>query len=260
MPSLLFIVSTGRTGTLSLADIFTTLGVRARHEPGPRWLRNVSNAYVTGRISLGSAVRLLRLARRHLVRNPGRTYVESSCLIYGLVEPLLTLFPEASVVQIVRDPRTYVRSAANWGAHRFAGRALNVLPFRRLAPPQFEPLSLAARIAWAKANQLERLSWTWARMNRAMREQGGSSSGFTTERFEDVFDKGRGYPGLIRICSILGLQTTPQEIVRAAARRNRSRERRLLDWEHWPAEAQEHLLTTCSEEAARYRYDLARPV
>ena len=49
-------------------------------------------------------------------------WFEASCLDHGLVGPLLAAFPEATVVQVVRHPVGYVRSAQDWGAYRFGGR------------------------------------------------------------------------------------------------------------------------------------------
>ncbi|MCI3949443.1 MAG: hypothetical protein K0R11_1377, partial [Acidimicrobiales bacterium] len=180
----LFVVSTGRTGTQFLADLFGRLGARASHEPGPRWLRLVSNAHVAGRLSSERAARLVGRVRRAEVEQAGAApWVESSCLVYGLVDPLLASFPEAAVVQVVRDPRTYVRSAMGWGAYRVGGRPLNVVPFRRLAPTQFRPRSVRRRLDWAGEGQFERLCWAWAAMNRSMREQGSGSPRFSVVRY-----------------------------------------------------------------------------
>jgi hypothetical protein len=188
----LFVVSTGRTGTQFLADLFGRLGARASHEPGPKWLRLASNAHVAGRLSSERASRLVARVRRDEVERPDAPpWVESSCLVYGLVDPLLATFPDAHVVQVVRDPRTYVRSAIGWGAYRAGGRALNVVPFRRLAPTQFRPRSVRRRLEWAGQGQFERLCWAWATMNRSMREQGAGSARFSVLRYEDLFDPER---------------------------------------------------------------------
>ena len=39
------------------------------------------------------------------------------------------------------------------------GRPLNVLPYRRLAPPQFHPMSPAERMRWIGQDQFARLAW-----------------------------------------------------------------------------------------------------
>ena len=160
-----FVVSTGRTGTQFLARTFGEWGARSHHEPGPWWLRHLSNAHASGAVGEDRAVRLLHRVRDEALA-VDQPWFEASCLDHGLVGPLLVAFPDAEVVQVVRDPAGYVRSAQDWGAYRFGGRPLNVLPYRRLAPPQFDRWNVRARVHWAGRDQFERLCWAWAAMNR----------------------------------------------------------------------------------------------
>ena len=100
------------------------------------------------------------------------------------------------MVQVVRHPVGYVRSAQDWGAYRFGGRPLNLLPYRRLAPPQFHPWNPAERVRWAGEDQFERLAWAWSAMNQAMRTQGEADpgSGRSASRTSPI-------PGGARSCS-----------------------------------------------------------
>ena len=262
----LFVVSTGRTGTQFLADLFGRLGARASHEPGPKWLRLASNAHVAGRLSSERASRLVARVRRDEVERPDAPpWVESSCLVYGLVDPILTTFPDAHVVQVVRDPRTYVRSAIGWGAYRAGGRALNVVPFRRLAPTQFRPRSVRRRLEWAGQGQFERLCWAWAAMNRSMREQGADSERFSVVRYEDLFDPERSGPTLRSLCSLVGFEADDATLSRLAERRiNAGRKTpEVPEWSKWSAAERALLLRECAGEATHYGYDLdgnvARP-
>ena len=255
----LFVVSTGRTGTQFLADLFGRLGARASHEPGPKWLRLVSNAHVAGRLSSERAARLVARVRRNEVEHDGAApWVESSCLIYGLVDPLLATFPEAHVVQVVRDPRTYVRSAKGWGAYRAGGRPLNLVPFRRLAPPQFRPRSVRRRFEWAAEGQFERLCWAWAAMNRSMREQGSGSARFSIVRYEDLFDPVRSGPALRSLCALAGFEVDDATLSRLAERRINAGKKtpEVPEWSRWSPEERARLLRDCADEAARYGYDL----
>jgi hypothetical protein len=255
----LFVVSTGRTGTQFLADLFGRLGARASHEPGPKWLRLASNAHVAGRLSSERAARLVARVRRGEVDPAGAPpWVESSCLVYGLVEPLLATFPEAHVVQVVRDPRTYVRSAMGWGAYRAGGRPLNLVPFRRLAPPQFRPRSLRRRLSWAGEGQFERLCWAWAAMNQAMREQGSGSPRFSVVRYEDLFDPVRSSATLRSLCELVGVEADDVTLARQAERRVNAGTRtpEIPEWSRWTPTERARLIRECAAEASRYGYDL----
>ncbi|MEL7209717.1 MAG: sulfotransferase, partial [Actinomycetota bacterium] len=230
-----FVVSTGRTGTTFLARFGTDVGAEAHHEPGPWWLRHLSNAYVSGHADHDRAVATLR--HRRADAGTSSPYLEASCLIYGLVGPLLDAFDDARVVQVVRDPRTYVRSGLAWGVYRFGGRPLNLAPYRRLAPPQFRPWSPAERARWAGQDQFARLCWGWAAMNRAMRTQGGDHERFRTVRFEDLVDDGRGPATLARITADLGLSVDPDLLADAVAGPvNASRDSTDGDWRSWSTE------------------------
>jgi len=251
----LIVVSTGRTGTRFLAHMFAGVGAEATHELGPRWLRLVSNAYAAGRITEGTARSLVIRARPQPASPDGRPWVEASCLLYGVVRPILDAFPQANVVQVVRDPRTYVPSALGWGAYRLGGRPLNVVPFRRLAPPQFHPRSLPARVAWARQNQFQRLCWAWAAMNRTMREQGAGSDRVHVVRFEDLFGPEDGERSLGRLCALAGLEPQPQQVAELKRRRLNAGPGG-GGWAEWGRAERQWLRVTCTDEAARYGYDL----
>jgi hypothetical protein len=253
-----FIISTGRTGTTFLAETLRRLEANAAHEPGPRWLRLLSNAFVAGAISHDRTIELLKRARP-----PEATFdVEASCLIYGLTTPILEAKPDAHVVHLIRDPRTYVRSAMNWGVHRPGGRPLNLIPYRRLAPSHLEGRTPTTLIDWARSGQFARVCWTWQAMNRIMRDDGADQDRFTTIRMEDVFDSEIGYAGFVEILELAGLATPSSaqlgrilsESINAAPRQS------FPHWEQWN-ETQLHLLVAeCGDLADEYDYPVRAEV
>lgn len=256
---IVFVVSTGRTGTTFLARAAGELGAEGCHEPGPWWLRHYSNAYASGHLSLDRAVRALHRHRAGI--GTDAPYLEASCLVYGLVEPLLTAFPEARVVQVVRDPRTYIRSGLAWGAYRFGGRPLNLAPYRRLAPPQFQPWDLRTRARWVLDDQFARLTWAWTAMNEAMRTQGAGHDRFRTVRFEDLTDPGAGPGHLAALADDLGLDTSPEQLADLTGTRvNPSGADDTDDWRGWSTERLRLLRERTAAEAAEYGYPVADEV
>jgi len=250
-----FVVSTGRTGTQFLARTVEGWGARSHHEPGPWWLRHLSNAHASGAVSLDRAVRLLHRVRDEALA-ADEPWFEASCLDHGLVGPLLEAFPEATVVQVVRHPVGYVRSAQDWGAYRFGGRPLNLLPYRRLAPPQFHPFNPAERVRWVGEDQFERLAWAWSAMNRAMRTQGEANPRFRTLRFEDLTDPGEGPVELGRLATDLGLTVSADQLAGAVqARVNASQPKVGL----WSTTQWDRLAELTADEAAHYGYEVVPP-
>jgi len=250
-----FVVSTGRTGTQFLAHTVDAWGARGHHEPGPWWLRHLSNAHASGAVSEARAVRLLHRVRDEALA-ADEPWFEASCLDHGLVGPLLVAFPEATVVQVIRHPVGYVRSAQDWGAYRFGGRPLNLLPYRRLAAPQFDRWNPAERLRWVGQDQFERLSWAWSAMNRAMRSQGEGSDRFRVLRFEDMTDPARGPQELARIADDLGLDVGTDALDAAVQQRVNASEAKAGDWtpEQWA-----RLVDLTADEAQHYGYDVRAP-
>jgi hypothetical protein len=188
-------------------------------------------------------------------------YLEASCLIYGLVAPLLDAFPEARVVQVVRDPRTYVRSGLAWGAYRFGGRPLNLAPYRRLAPPQFHPRAPAARLKWAADDQFARLCWAWATMNEAMRTQGTGDDRFQTVRFEDLTDPDAGPDVLGALADDLGLAVKADRLADITGDPvNTTRTDTGGNWRTWTDARLRLVRERTAEEAAHYGYPVAAEV
>ena len=253
-----FLISTGRTGTTFLADALRRLGANAAHEPGPRWLRLLSNAYVGGAVSRDRAIQLL-----NRVRSPDRTFdVEASCLIYGLTGPILAAKADARVVHLIRDPRSYVRSAMNWGVHRPGGRPLNIVPYRRLAPPHIEGRTPVTMMRWARTDQFARVCWTWHAMNRIMRDHGLGEARFTTVRMEDLFDPGVEYAGFVKILELAGLHVpTPPELEPILSERiNAAPKQSFPAWEHWTEAQLQLLLAQCADLAEEYGYPVRAEV
>ncbi len=156
----------------------------------------------------------------------------------------------------MRHPVGYVRSAQDWGAYRFGGRPLNLLPYRRLAPPQFDRWNVAERVRWVGQDQFERLAWAWAAMNRAMRTQGEGSDRFRIARFEDLTDPDRGPAELGRLATDLGLDMAPEVLAAAVEQRaNASRPKA----GGWTGAQWARLVKLTAHEAAEYGYDVSPP-
>jgi hypothetical protein len=146
----------------------------------------------------------------------------------------------------------------NWGMYRLGGRPLNViLPYRRLAQPHFDPWNPRLRLDWFLKGQFKRLCWAWTEMNRHMRTQGEGSERFETILYEDMFDVGRGHPGLRRLCELVGVEKSREQICASAASPiNATSRRRFPAWQQWSRDQLADMAHTCSEEARHYGYDV----
>lgn len=264
MARALFLVSTGRTGTTWMEHCFSEAGARAFHEPGPAVIRHVAHAYASGHLSDERARALLLRWRRDALADRSAPYVEASTLVYGLARPILDTFPDAHVVHVVRNPLSFLKSGMNWGQYRLGGRPLNLAPFRRLAPPQFEPAwKVHTRVQWAAKDQFARLCWAWTAMNRVMREQTAGHERASVLAYERLFDAATGPVAIRELLGYIGLELDDEHVERLRTTRvneNRSRPDAFPSWPEWSVQRLAQAVDVCGQEAARYGYDLAAEV
>jgi len=173
-PRLRFILSTGRSGSLMLAQALGTHpAIDAHHEPPPhlnieafrRWKGDIDPALLQARIQRKRGALIDR------ARAAGRLYVESSHYMSHLIDELEELY-RPLFIHVHRDGRDFVRSGlqrSSW--YRRPGpieAAIGFLQRRwlidlgsswrhhRLEPPP------AAR------SRFEKVCWLWAEINRVI--------------------------------------------------------------------------------------------
>ena len=112
----MFVLSTGRTGTETIAALFTSAkNVISLHEPSPRMYEISKLAYeysedAVARRLLGAAFLSLRNELLNTSLAYGAGYVESSPQVTFLAPVILEKYPMARFIHLVRDPRDVVRS------------------------------------------------------------------------------------------------------------------------------------------------------
>lgn len=184
------IVSTGRTGTASIATNFRRRFPEsiAVHEPfGSRLLRIIGNMYAEGIIGervAGLIVRCTHGLRRMLAHN--RPLIESNPHLCCLVPVILRLYPDTVIIHVVRNPDTFVYSYINHGAfHGLKGFLGRLIPFWFIHPERMEP---AQGVYWSQLDPVSASAWRWVILNRVIRESLQRTSTRTLcIRYEDLF-------------------------------------------------------------------------
>lgn len=246
-----FILSTGRTGTKFLAEYFSTNfdNVLALHEPKPSYLLRIySNAHLSGHVSQQAMITLLRLMRRKRLHElSSDLYIEANPFITGFLDVLPRVWPDPTIIHIVRDPRTYVRSANNHGS--YSGTKWLVA---QIIPYWFLNIRKLLGID-AKLSPVGIFAGSWVLVNRWLYRTGSTLSNYHLIRFEDIFDD--SFSGLRRLCRILGLKY-PETAVRVPPTRkiNPGRLRRLGPWREWPDAQCHELHRICSPLMQEYGY------
>lgn len=162
-----FVLSTGRVGTATLAELFELdKNINAYHEPLPK-LFGLSRICYDRRAGLtmepnleAALVEAFLTSRRDLLdysNNLSRGYVETSPHVTFTAPCILKVIPATRFFHVVRNPREVITSGLRrkW----YAGQINDQW---RITPRQgdpFEPL-------WEKLDQFEKILWLWAETNR----------------------------------------------------------------------------------------------
>ena len=255
------ILSSGRTGTTAIARVLNEgyRDVRAVHEPRPsRHLRIASFAHLAGRISKQRMVRLLFKNRQRLCeRTQETTYVESNPFLVGFLEVLGDVFDSPQVVHIIRDPRTMVRSALNFGGDHGIKRLVSTLvPFWITKPEHFDR---SAPQRWSQMSPVERFAWFWTTVNQHL-NQGEKLYGdnYLRIRYEELFTPDGN--GIRQLADWISLE--PRDVDLAALLDNpvnRSRRQICPPWHQWQEEDRQVVLHHCGELMERYGYPDSLP-
>lgn len=193
-----FIISTGRTGTqyigeyakIAIQDCFSV------HEPdmirkvsdlsvekirwfgvynltigrilGTRGIRNISNAYLSGKISDLEAYKKITKCRAKYYSNiPQGLVVESYLRWFGLVPPLVREHKkDVKFAAIVRDPRTWIISWINKGKHlteNFPTAKIISLLSPLITPNDIGDNDYSKR--WGRMTSFEKFCWEWFAIN-----------------------------------------------------------------------------------------------
>lgn len=203
-PKTVFILSTGRTGTVYLADLLNQLdGILALHEPKPSRVLNAWSTAVLENKASGEYLAAALADKRHktLQNTKVKLYVESNNFIAGFADVLGQVFDNPTVIHIVRDARDFVTSQTNRGDDTGLRRLINrYVPYWAYVPKGEKRLSLDA---------LSRAAHRWTAVNTYLDEFGRRSKNYHFFKFEDVFNKS-DKSELLRLLKAMGL--SPKQI------------------------------------------------
>lgn len=244
-----FIVSTGRTGTMALAKHYDRMeNIVAAHEPAGSYYFNVlSNLYRAGWINHWHVASGLSLRRRKLESGPEPSvYIESNPWLHGCVSALDQAFPapifDTRLIHVTRHPASYLTSAINNGSATALKRlASQLVPFWVMRPrPRHRACFVAPRYP-----HHERLLWQWAEINRHLLEVGEMlGSRYYRVRFEDLFGE---TTALEKLSKWIGVNAVREAgFGEDLPKWNASTQTNLGPYNTWPAELKNTLDAHCS--------------
>ncbi len=160
-----FMLSTGRTGTQTMANVLRlSAKVLAEHEPRPRLVKSSFDAYmdVENEDWMARWTDFVLAVRDDFVLEAnakGQVYVESNNRLTYVAPAVAAAFPASKFIFSHRDPYQVIQSGMRRGAYAGPNMAWN---FARIRPRAGEPYA----DAWETMTPLAKEAWRWARINQ----------------------------------------------------------------------------------------------
>ena len=252
----IFIVGTGRTGTVFLQTFFAAHVDRclAVHEPS-RTLKRDSNKAHAGRIGPDRLRRRLHgymaSVEKALASGGFRHYVQVDPWLFGFVELLNEVVPGCRVVHVVRHPYTYIPSHLNrMYKETVQGWLRDVIPYWKLRGDQAGDYS---HEAWRRLPQEIRMAWYWVRCNGAIAAAARHLPHFTRVTYESIFADGQ--PGLKALFAFCGFPLDDNALAAVNNRRNAAPPS-FQAADQWPADIRAEVVRLCTPLATTFGYAL----
>lgn len=248
-----FVLSTGRTGTKTLAEGLAGGDILAEHQPPfSRILTVASNYYLHGWLSRPILEQLVRWLREPQILNANcRYYIQTYSLDYLPAKIISQRLPNVYVIHLVRDPRTFVRSYLNWMHTRFNSFVANKLVFG------WHPSGLFTRAVpgrvWLRMNEFQKVCWHWTYKNALLERLFEGDARYKRARFEDLF-LSEGTETLHDILTFAGVPYRDGFESAIRQSKNRSRKSYFPAWQEWSVERRQQLLEMCGSQMRHYGY------
>ncbi len=180
-----FVLSAGRTGTVSLTEMLTQAfpGTLSLHEPFPaRWELLLGNLSIRLGLGTGALRLLLTGVRRERLRraNGIDSYIELNPLLCPLCHLLPSLPGPLNVVHLVRDPLSWAQSVMAFRASSSFRWLIDYLPLAKSYP-------YPRPAGWSGLGELERTLWRWRISNEQIAALRPHCQNYAIIRFEDLF-------------------------------------------------------------------------
>jgi len=252
---IILFVSTGRTGTKTLANFFkdTFPEVTSYHQPAYSRVINVfSNMYLSNILPESFLKRFVYYYKfPQILSCKTRIYVEANTMNYVVAPYFKELRMDLHVFHVIRNPFDWVTSYINWIEGRaFSKIANTIIPFWHANGFLSDKYSL---LEWLKMSDFEKMCWYWSYENEIILNRCKQISNFKTFKFEDLFiNKNENI--LIDILKKLGLKYESSMMKYFEKKQNVSNKRYFPTPNYWDKHSIEILESICGDMMKRYGY------
>ena len=203
-----FILSTGRAGTMLLTDLLNISNKTfVQHSPQPELAHQSYIAYKnsydveTMKASFLSA----RLDILGKVSCTDLLYIETNNRISLYAEAISELFPSSKFIHLIRHPAEFVRSGMRRGYYE----SIPSENSGHLIPRKSDPIYQH----WSGMHRLEKITWQWETINREIvnRTKSISSERIINVKSGDMYNN---FQEIHRIFDFIGLDRLPDRVIK----------------------------------------------
>lgn len=235
MTGMFFIVSTGRSGTTTIARSFNqSPDCTCLHEPNPRFIREAP-LYHYGDLSGDKIAEVLKETRCWA---GNRVYGESSHKLSFLLPILKEVFPGAKFIWLVRDGRQVVASSVARGLYQPIKERQESSEWRRYRLNGVRNGEIKES-CWKEMSRFEKNCWRWTRINQIIEKQiNVLDLPFRKVRLEEFLSS------ISRLAIWLGVA---EPITGFRIRRHNATSKKRRTWREWTENEQEAFLKWCGD-------------
>lgn len=249
-----FVLSTGRTGTVTLTSILNTdPNIQAMHEPKPSRIYHImSDLYLRNKLHREVLAGIYFRSRKRMLCS-NNYYIEINPFMWGMGSVFCYVMNNPSILHVVRDIRTYIVSIMNFKAHGWHRYLIDFIPFWETNVSKI----ILGIDNWDSLSSEEKISWRWVLMNQTIGETEKLTRNYMRIRFEDLFCENEAVQKdiLDRISSFFHMKIDKKEIRTLLARKlNSSTKRSIYSFESINIQRQESILKIAAPLRKRYGY------
>lgn len=250
---IVFILSTSRTGTKTLAKGLAGDNICSPHQPKhSRLLTIASNYYLHGWLSRKTLKYLVEnLRESQILESNCQNYIQVFSLDYMPAKIISEKNSNVYIVHIIRDPRTFVRSYLNWMHSKYKSFIANkfILGWH---PSGFFTGEMT-RKEWRQMNEFQRVCWHWTYKNSLLENLFLDNKNYVQVKFEDLF-LAQDTKKIESTLSFLSIPYQQRFNAMIQNSKNASRKEYFPAWEEWNTEQKQQMQDICGDKMKEYEY------
>ncbi|MCI0521461.1 MAG: hypothetical protein L0Z70_14540 [Chloroflexi bacterium] len=249
----LFILSTSRTGTKSLAEGLDGGEVRAVHQPPHSRLLTVAGNYALhGWLPYPWLARLVYRLRLPQIASAGRPYYIQVFSLDILPAKIVSqAYAPTHVLHILRDARTFVPSYLNWMRTRKRSMIANRWVYGWHPSGYFTGEFSWGE--WRRMDEFQRVCWHWVYKNTLIERLFSQDSRYQRVYFEGLFSAG-GEAILRTILEKAGIPYVARYGEALKSGKNASRKEYIGRFETWDERRKGQLMEICGGKLQEWGY------